>query len=43
MKHYQDTVTGQIYAFNDFQNVEELMQTNRNIPKTLTDKVKKKA
>ncbi len=42
MKHYQDTITGQIYAFENSDNVEKLMQTNRNIPKTLIDKVKKK-
>jgi len=40
MKHYQDTVTGQVYAFSEHDNVEKLMQTRRNIPKTLTDKVK---
>lgn len=42
MKHYQDTITGQIYAFNDHDNVEKLMQKRRNIPKTLTNKVKEK-
>lgn len=42
MGHYQDTVTGEVYAFNEHDNVEKLMQTRRNIPKTLTDKVKKK-
>ncbi len=42
MKYYQDTVTGQIYAFDDLDNVKELMQTRRNIPKTLTDKVQEK-
>lgn len=43
MKHYQDTITGQIYAFDDNVDVEELMQTNRNIPKTLTENVKEKS
>ncbi len=42
MKHYQDTITGQIYAFYKYDNVVELMQTNRNIPKTLTDNIKEK-
>lgn len=42
MKHYQDTITGKIYAFENHVNVEKLMQTNRNIPKTLIDKVKEK-
>lgn len=42
MKHYQDTITGQIYAFTKYDNVEKLMQTNRNLPKTLTDSVKEK-
>ncbi|AXX94759.1 hypothetical protein [Arcobacter ellisii] len=42
MKYYQDTITGQIYAFENHVNVEKLMQTNRNIPKTLIDKVKEK-
>lgn len=42
MKHYQDTITGKIYAFENSDNIEKLMQTNRNIPKTLTDKVKEK-
>jgi hypothetical protein len=42
MKHYQDTITGQIYGFYESDNVEKLMQTNRNIPKTLTDNVKEK-
>lgn len=42
MKHYQDTVTGQIYAFYEHDNVEKLMKTRRNIPKTLTDNVKEK-
>lgn len=42
MKHYQDTITGQIYGFYESDDVEKLMQTRRNIPKTLTDKVKEK-
>lgn len=42
MKHYQDTITGQIYAFTEYDNVEKLMQTNRNLPKTLIDNVKEK-
>jgi hypothetical protein len=42
MKYYQDTITGQIYAFENHVNVEKLMQTSRNIPKTLIDKVKEK-
>jgi len=42
MKHYQDTVTGQIYAFSEYDNVKKLMKTRRNIPKTLTDKLKEK-
>ena len=42
MKHYQDTITGQIYAFYESDDVEKLMQTRRNIPKTLTDNVKEK-
>lgn len=42
MKHYQDTITGQKYDFDDNVDVEKLMQTNRSTPKTLTDKVKEK-
>lgn len=42
MKHYQDTVTGQVYAFYEHDNVDKLMKTRRNIPKTLTDNVKEK-
>ena len=42
MKHYQDTITGQIYAFYKYDNVVELMQTNRNIPKNLDRSRKKK-
>lgn len=42
MKHYQDTVTGQVYAFHEHDNVEKLMKTRRNIPKTLTNNVKEK-
>jgi len=42
MKHYQDTITGQVYAFYEHDNVEKLMKTRRNIPKTLTDNVKEK-
>jgi hypothetical protein len=42
MKHYQDVITGQIYAFDESDDIEKLMQTKRNIPKTLTDIVKEK-
>lgn len=42
MKHYQDTITGQIYGFYESDNVEKLMQTNRNLPKTLIDNIKEK-
>lgn len=42
MKHFQDTITGQIYGFYESDNVDKLMQTRRNIPKTLTDNVKEK-
>lgn len=38
MKHYQDTKTGQIYAFED--NINPYKLNNRNLPiKTLTDNV----
>jgi hypothetical protein len=37
MKHYQDTITGQIYAFDPDVDLQTL--NNRNIPKTLSDKV----
>ncbi|MGB7401491.1 MAG: hypothetical protein WA916_02880 [Arcobacter sp.] len=41
MKHYQDTKTGQIYAFED--NINPYKLNNRNLPiKTLTDNVKEK-
>ncbi|QNG99499.1 hypothetical protein [Pseudomonas sediminis] len=40
MKHYQDTETGQIYAFEDDINPFEL--NCRNIPKTLSDNVREK-
>ena len=40
MKHYQDTQTGQIYAFEDDFN--PFTSDNRNIPKTLTDVIKNK-
>lgn len=40
MKHYQDTQTGQIYAFED--NFNPFISDNRNIPKTLTDIIKTK-
>ncbi|TCH65391.1 hypothetical protein [Acinetobacter sp. ANC 4862] len=40
MKHYQDTQTGQIYAFEDDFN--PFISDNRNIPKTLTDVIKNK-
>ncbi|MDQ1340751.1 MAG: hypothetical protein QG567_1909 [Campylobacterota bacterium] len=42
MKHYQDIVTGQVYGFYESDNVETLIQTRRNIPKTLTNNVKEK-
>lgn len=42
MKHYQDTITGQLYGFYESDDVEKLMQTRRNIPKTLTNNVKEK-
>ena len=42
MKQYQDIITGQIFAFEDNENVVELMETNRNLPKTLVNKVKEK-
>ncbi len=42
MKHYQDSITGQIYGFYESDNVEKLMQTNRNLPKTLIDNIKEK-
>ena len=35
MKHYQDTITGQIYAFYESDDVEKFMLTRRNIPKTI--------
>ncbi|MFH7764534.1 hypothetical protein [Acinetobacter sp. BSP-28] len=41
MKHYQDTQTGQIYAFED--NFDPFISDNRNIPKTLTEIIKNKA
>lgn len=40
MKHYQDTQTGQIYAFEDDFN--PFTSNNRNIPKTLTNIIKNK-
>ncbi|WP_062034601.1 hypothetical protein [Acinetobacter sp. BMW17] len=40
MKHYQDTQTGQIYAFEEDFN--PFFSDNRNIPKTLTDVIKNK-
>lgn len=40
MKHYQDTQTGQIYAFED--NFDPFISDNRNIPKTLTKIIKNK-
>ena len=41
MKHYQDTKTGQIYAFED--NINPYKLNNRNLPiKTLIDNVKEK-
>ncbi len=40
MKHYQDSETGQIYAFED--DYDPLTADNRNIPKTLTTTLKEK-
>lgn len=40
MKYYQDTQTGQIYAFDD--NFNPFISSNRNTPKTLTDIIKNK-
>lgn len=40
MKYYQDTQTGQIYAFED--NFDPLSSNNRNIPKTLVETIKEK-
>ena len=40
MKYYQDTETGQIYAYEDDFNPFE--SDIRTIPKTLTDRVKRK-
>ncbi len=37
MKHYQDTETGQIWAFDD--GVDPFKLNNRNIPTTLSEKV----
>ncbi len=42
MKHYQDTKTGNIYAFNDNVDIENEIQNNRNIPKTLSSNIKQK-
>ncbi len=39
MKHYQDTDTGQVYAFEDEVDPFALALTNRNIPKTLSENV----
>lgn len=40
MKHYQDTETGMIYAFED--DYDPLKTRNRNIPSTLTEAIKPK-
>lgn len=37
MKHYQDTITGKIYAFDT--DIDPQALNNRNIPRTLSDKV----
>lgn len=37
MKHYQDTVTGRIFDFED--NFNPLESNNRNIPKTLSENI----
>lgn len=41
MQNYQD-MTGKLFSFEDDIDVENLMQTNRNIPKTLTRAIKEK-
>lgn len=41
-KKYQDLKTGNIYSFSPIQDVEEIMKTNRNIPKNLTTNIKEK-
>ncbi len=41
MKEYQDTETGQIYAFED--DYDPFLEDNRNIPKTLTEVVQRKS
>lgn len=40
MKEYQDTETGQIYAFED--DFDPFTEDNRNLPKTLSVIVKPK-
>ncbi len=40
MKHYQDTETGMIYAFDN--GIDPLTLNNRNIPHTLTENIKSK-
>lgn len=40
MKHYQDTETGQIYAFDDW--IDPHTFNNRNIPSTLSEDIKTK-
>lgn len=40
MKHYQDTETGMIYAFED--DYDPFMANNRNTPSTLTETIKPK-
>lgn len=40
MKNYQDTVTGEVYAFED--DFDPFFSENRNIPKTLTKNIKLK-
>jgi len=42
MKYYQDTITGEMYAFDESCNVEEYMKTSRNTPKTLTTNIREK-
>ncbi|WP_156146645.1 hypothetical protein [Salinivibrio sp. KP-1] len=37
MKYYQNTEAGQIYTFDNKINAQDI--GNRNIPKTLSDKV----
>ena len=39
MKHFQDTETGKIYAFDD--GYDPVTANNRNIPSTLTEAIKR--